>query len=1132
MIISEKTISNLIESHFPFFYQEDNPLLIEFVKKYFEWMETETANSIGEAVITSSGTGYRKNPDVILSFANGSTNTSIITSNTVNGKVTELYINIPGNNYSSAPDIQFEPSYSYPIVANTSGINSTYDSIIIDNANEYFEIGDRVYYTVPGGNASISGLSGNTHYFVSYVNSSSLSVSLTNGGPNINLTETITGPGYNHYLTGDTATGYLNLSQHNPGSVVYNTRRLSEYKDIDQTVDKFLIYFKEKYLKNIQFQTAASTKRMVKHSLDLYRSKGTSRAIDLLFKVVFDTSAEVYLPSKDIFKLSSGNFYEHTYLEVTPTPINIVFVGKQVTGMQSGATGFVEKLVRKKIKEVYVEVFTISNVKKGSHFITGEKIKTSDQVSVKDNPKIIGSLTNVSVLEGSKNFSIGDIVDIESDTGIGAKGRVTGVSDVTGHVSFDLLDGGFGYTTSANIMVSEKVLRLTNVTANTSASADNYFAPYDYIHTNQAVINYINATDKFIVGDKIYSYYSNGAVKGYGAVQGVTGNSSFGNVYVSIYSGDLTLSGAGVNAYFTTSNVISANVGPHGYEDQSPSAFIVGDTGLVNLSYANSLPFVLGETVYQLDDNGLVSSSGIVKTSTPINLIGTLILSDTKGLFDNTRKIYGKTSNSSADITNISVDVGIIITKLSKAQYNNGSNTFSYGEVIYIYNNDGTIHGTGSVVDVIGNSSVGNLYFSTISGNLSPSNTTVNVYFTSTNSKSANIVSFVPTTKGTFFGNVTSYAYSTDHSNLTYSTATINAVSTGVLAGFKIANTLANPETLEINTDEINNFSSVQLSANDYGIKVTGLANLNSIIADSLNYSPITIGTIINITGINQGADYNFAPVVRIDEPLISAYEKRDVYITIANSSGSFFTDEIITQTSTGARGIVKLANSSTLFLRLVNFENNFAGGISNSTIVGSGSGTTADVLYVYTDYNTKPMGLNAEVSSNVVTETGSISNLQIIDSGYGYVHNTRGTFTSKDGSRIGTLTMLLGTRTDNVDRQGREGKSLGVYRDQGGFASSSKKIQDSYYYQEYSYEIRSSVTLDKYEAMLKQLLHVAGTKYFAATVRTSVLNNPSSIASSSFGKYNVTSDSTKYANGQPFTVDTTQITSDVTFKE
>ena len=1132
MIITEKTISNLIESHFPYFFEEDNPLLVEFVKQYFEWMETESANSIAEAVITYPGTGYNQpHPNVVLTFANGTTNTTIITSTADRGKITDLQVQIPGNNYAEAPTISFQEPYNHQIIANTMYVNVAASSIHLNGANNYFELGDKLYYRVPSGNSAITGLTGNSYYFVSYVNSSSLSLSLSKFGSNTPFTGFNATDGHVHYLIGETATGYVTLQEPNPGAAIYHARRLPEYKDIDSTVDEFLVYFKEKYLKNIQFKTAASTRRMVKHSLDLYRSKGTPRAIDLLFKVVFDTPAEVYLPSRDIFKLSSGNFYQQKYLEVSPSPINITFVGKEITGLQSGAKAFVERLIRKKVKGVYVEVFTISNITKGYHFLTGEIVKTNDQISVKDNPKIIGSLTKARILDGSSLFTIGDIVDIESDMGTSAKGRVTSIADVTGKVDFALVDGGFGYTTNANIYVSEKVIRLANVHVNTSISPTAYFNTFDYIHADQAVINYINGSNTFAVGDTLHTYWSNGVVRGTAAVQSSKGNTSFGNVYISIYSGDMTIPAADVvNGYFTTSNTKSANIGTFGYEDLSPSAKVLGTTGSVTLNYANSLPFTEGERVYQLSPAGLVTANGSVRTTTSAALTGTLKIENLSGLFDENKPLYSSTSNRTATITGVSVDVGIIIDKLGKVSYTNGTASLSIGDIIYLYTSNGEVSGTAEVKDVIGNSSVGNLYFSTISGDMSPTSNTVNTYFTGTNADSVDVDSYIYPVKGTFFSNVGNYVYSVDQANVTYSNATINSVSTGALAGFKIANTLGNPESIELNTDQVGDFLTVQLSANDYGIKLTGQSNLNSLLGNTLSYSALTIGTITNITGINQGVEYSAAPIVVIDEPTISAAEKRDIYINIANSTGTFFVDEIITQPATGARAKVQSANSSTLYLRVLNFENSFSNTITNTAIIGSGSGTSAEVTYVFTNYNSRPMGLNAVVTSNVVSESGSVTNLEIIDSGFGYKHNEIGTFISADGKRTGRATMLLGTRTAEAENRGQEGFSLGRYKDQGGFLSSGKKIQDSYYYQEYSYEVRSSVTLDKYEAMLKQLLHVAGTKYFAATVRTSVLNTPTAITSYA-GKYNITADAETYANGDPITSDTTALTADVTFK-
>jgi hypothetical protein len=47
---------------------------------------------------------------------------------------------------------------------------------------------------------------------------------------------------------------------------LYDSRRASDYQDIDTTVDEFIVYFKNKYLPNIQLETRSNVELLVKHS--------------------------------------------------------------------------------------------------------------------------------------------------------------------------------------------------------------------------------------------------------------------------------------------------------------------------------------------------------------------------------------------------------------------------------------------------------------------------------------------------------------------------------------------------------------------------------------------------------------------------------------------------------------------------------------------------------------------------------------------------------------------------------------------------------------------------------------------------------------------------------------------------
>ena len=56
---------------------------------------------------------------------------------------------------------------------------------------------------------------------------------------------------------------------------------------------------------------------------------------------------------------------------------------------------------------------------------------------------------------------------------------------------------------------------------------------------------------------------------------------------------------------------------------------------------------------------------------------------------------------------------------------------------------------------------------------------------------------------------------------------------------------------------------------------------------------------------------------------------------------------------------------------------------------------------------------------------------------------------------------------------------ATGSYIGTDGQLSSNKKIQDSYYYQQFSYELRSSENIRNFKSILEELVHPAGLKYF-----------------------------------------------------
>src|SRR6266702_5254421 len=74
---------------------------------------------------------------------------------------------------------------------------------------------------------------------------------------------------------------------------VYLARRYYDIKDIDQTLDEFIVFFKNKYLIGIDFDTTTDIRHIIKHALDIYRSKGTPRELKLLFGLVYGKDVDL-----------------------------------------------------------------------------------------------------------------------------------------------------------------------------------------------------------------------------------------------------------------------------------------------------------------------------------------------------------------------------------------------------------------------------------------------------------------------------------------------------------------------------------------------------------------------------------------------------------------------------------------------------------------------------------------------------------------------------------------------------------------------------------------------------------------------------------------------------------------------
>lgn len=178
-------------------------------------------------------------------------------------------------------------------------------------------------------------------------------------------------------------------------------------------------------------------------------------------------------------------------------------------------------------------------------------------------------------------------------------------------------------------------------------------------------------------------------------------------------------------------------------------------------------------------------------------------------------------------------------------------------------------------------------------------------------------------------------------------------------------------------------------------------------------------------------------------------------------------------------------ANITTALEVALNIATIEVGTIALLGSVNPGSGYTSQItatvlnpvvasLHLF-DNNNQISGLDASIVGFASIGAGAISTVAVKNSGIGYVSGEHlGMFTANNaGVYANGIAQIVGV-----------GSGSGKWKNTQGFLDYDKYLQDSYYYQNYSYEIQSGLSPDQYKNIIKNGWHVAGTQMFGRVIQ------------------------------------------------
>jgi len=193
-------------------------------------------------------------------------------------------------------------------------------------------------------------------------------------------------------------------------------------------------------------------------------------------------------------------------------------------------------------------------------------------------------------------------------------------------------------------------------------------------------------------------------------------------------------------------------------------------------------------------------------------------------------------------------------------------------------------------------------------------------------------------------------------------------------------------------TDVISPYVSVALDAADYGAvtPMSGTASpvtLATPLDQAFDIQDLTIGSIVGFDNINPGSDYQSDVFAIAQDSLLKNVDRKNQVVLFADAgdAGSFSVKDRIRGVTSGINGVVTDVNQQDGFITITPF--NISGLNKNENITFENAPSQVkNVLSIATDFlGTARFGDNAVIKSETEFAVGKISEVNILNSGFGY---------------------------------------------------------------------------------------------------------------------------------------------------
>lgn len=231
---------------------------------------------------------------------------------------------------------------------------------------------------------------------------------------------------------------------------------IEKLRDVDLATGNLATLLLSEYASKFPINKQVSVPFFIRVVKEIYKSKGTTRAIELLFKLFYNTQVAVKQPSQSILRASDGKWIQDKFISVRTVYSTIQDLVQHTIEIDTGSGRvFIEPLRVTPIGNNSFTVFFSSNVTFSLEEAAFANVYDSGGTLVYKG-EIIKSPSKLIVVDKGKGWKVGQLITVPSSisTGTPSFAKVVSVDALGGINAIDIVEYGGPHVENSVIIAS------------------------------------------------------------------------------------------------------------------------------------------------------------------------------------------------------------------------------------------------------------------------------------------------------------------------------------------------------------------------------------------------------------------------------------------------------------------------------------------------------------------------------------------------------------------------------------------------------------------------------------------------------------------------------------------------------